>query len=210
MKKIFKLLSIISVLALLPSFNAVMTKENSMEKNNKNLKLATFAGGCFWCIEPAFDSLEGVTSTVVGYSGGDESDAKYELVSAKKTEHKEAIQIEYDESKVSYEEILERFMRNIDPFDNKGQFADKGAHYRTAIFYHDEAQKKQAEEYFKELKETMRFKYPIYTEIIAYKNFFPAEEYHQEYYKKNQTHYNAYKYGSGRVDRLKEIWGEEK
>lgn len=210
MKKISKLLPILTILALLPSFNTANAKENSMQTNNKNLKLATFAGGCFWCIEPAFDSLDGVTSTIVGYSGGEEADAKYELVSAKKTEHKEAIQIEYDESKVSFKQLLERFMRNIDPSDNAGQFADKGPQYRTSIFYHDEAQKQQAEEYFKELKENMKFKYPIYTIIEPYKNFFPAEEYHQEYYKKNPMRYNAYKYGSGRVDRLKEVWGEEK
>lgn len=175
----------------------------------KNTKLATFAGGCFWCIQPAFDNLEGVTKTTVGYSGGDEDDANYEAVSSHETEHKEAIQIEYDPTKVTFEKLLERFMRNIDPSDNKGQFADKGPQYRTAIFYHDDEQKQTAEKYFAEIKENKKFKYPIHTEIIPYVNFFSAEEYHQKYYLKNPARYNAYKYGSGRPATLKKIWSEE-
>lgn len=182
---------------------------NNKPSATNNIQKATFAGGCFWCIQPAFDNMEGVTKTTVGYSGGNEKDANYEAVSSHETDHKEAIQIEYDPAKVTFRQLLEKFMRNIDPSDNEGQFADKGPQYRTAIFYHNEDQKKVAEEYFKELKETMKFKYPIYTEIEPYKNFFSAEEYHQKYYQKNSVHYNMYKYGSGRPARLKQIWGDE-
>ncbi len=175
----------------------------------KNTNLATFAGGCFWCIQPAFDNLEGVTRTTVGYSGGTAADATYEKVSAHETEHRETIQIEYNPAKVTFTQLLERFMRNIDPTDNEGQFADKGPQYRTAIYYHDDTQKKEAEAYFKMLKETMQFKYPIYTEVIPYVNFFAAEDYHQKYSEKNPERYNAYKYGSGRPAVLKKVWGEE-
>jgi methionine-S-sulfoxide reductase len=198
MKKFLLIFSII----LLTYFNAYAGEPMKTEK-------ATFAGGCFWCIQPAFDNLEGVNKTTVGYSGGDANDANYEAVSSHKTKHLEAIQIEYDPSKVTFRKLLERFMRNIDPTDNEGQFADKGPQYRTAIFYHDDEQKKIAEEYFAELKTTGQFKYPIYTEITPYKNFYSAEEYHQKYYQKNAVHYNMYKYGSGRPAKLEKIWGEE-
>ena len=198
MKKLLLIFSII-----------LLNNTNTYAGEPMKIQKATFAGGCFWCIQPAFDNLEGVTKTTVGYSGGSEEDANYDAVSSHKTAHKEAIQIEYDPSKVTFRKLLERFLRNIDPTDNEGQFADKGPQYRTSIYYHDDEQKAEAEKYFKELKETMQFKYPIYTEIEPYKNFYSAEEYHQKYYEKNPVHYNAYKYGSGRPKRLKEVWGDK-
>ncbi|HCR85130.1 MAG TPA: peptide-methionine (S)-S-oxide reductase [Alphaproteobacteria bacterium] len=173
-----------------------------------NYEIATFAGGCFWCMQPVFDELEGVTETNVGYSGGDKDDANYEAVSNKETAHYEAIQIKFTPQKITYETLLEKFIRNIDPLDPLGQFADKGPQYKTAVFYHNNIQKQVAEKFFAEIESMKILDGEIQTEILPYKNYFPAEEYHQKYYKKNSVHYNAYKYGSGRVDRLKEIWGE--
>lgn len=203
-----RFLKLISVITLFLSTNA-LAEDNMQLHPTSTHQYATFAGGCFWCIQPAFDSLEGVTKTTVGYSGGSEGDANYEAVSSHETEHKEAIQIEYDPTKVTYTKLLERFMHNIDPTDAEGQFADKGPQYHTAIYYHNEEQKKQAEEFFKKLEQDPKFKGNIKTEIIPYKNFYSAEEYHQKYYQKNATHYNLYKYGSGRVSKLKQIWGDE-
>ncbi len=140
--------------------------------------------------------------------GGDEKDADYKKVSSGTTQHKEAINIEYDPTKVTFEKILEKYMHNIDPLDDDGQFADKGPQYRTAIFYHDETQKKAAEEFFAKLKESKTLDGDIQVEIIPYKNFFAAEEYHQGYYKKSAGSYNMYKYGSGRPSKLKKIWGD--
>ncbi len=204
-----KFLSLLSFLTLF-STNVYAEETMSHQPSTINIQKATFAGGCFWCIQPAFDNMDGVTGTTVGYSGGNAEDANYEAVSSHETEHKEAIQIEYDPAKVTFRQLLEKFMRNIDPTDNEGQFADKGPQYRTAIFYHDDEQKKVAEEYFRELKETMQFKYPIYTEIEPFENFYSAEDYHQKYYLKNPLRYNSYKYGSGRPARLEKIWGKEK
>jgi len=202
-----KLIAPIILIFLLISGNptAVKAMPDAPQK-----KLATFAGGCFWCIQPVFEGLEGVTKTTVGYSGGTAESATYETVSGGRTEHREAIQIEFDPARISFETLLEKFMYNIDPTDPAGQFADKGKHYQTAIYYHDEGQKVQAEAYFKKLKDEMKFKYPIYTEITAYSSFYPAEEYHQKYSEKNLERYNAYKYGSGRPQKLKQIWQEPK
>lgn len=171
------------------------------------IETAIFAGGCFWCIEPPFDAAEGVVKTTVGYTGGHVANPTYEQVTRKKTGHYEAIEVAYDPAKTSYEKLLTIFWQNIDPTDAGGQFADRGQSYHTAIFYHDETQKKAAEA--SRAAVAKKLGQPIATKIIAASTFYPAEDYHQEYYKKNATHYNAYKYGSGRPSRLKEIWGEE-
>jgi peptide-methionine (S)-S-oxide reductase len=169
---------------------------------------ATFAGGCFWCMEPPYDELEGVISTISGYIGGTKKNPTYEQVSAGTTGHTEAVQITYDPQKISYEKLLEVFWRNIDPLTANAQFCDSGSQYRSGIFYHDEAQKKLAEASKKRVQS--RFKQPIVTEIVRASEFYPAEDYHQDYYKKNPIRYKVYRYGCGRDQRLQELWGDGK
>ena len=169
---------------------------------------ATFAGGCFWCMEPPYDELEGVISTISGYIGGTTKNPTYEQVSAGTTGHTEAVEITYDPKKVSYEQLLEIFWRNIDPLTANAQFCDSGSQYRSAVFYHDQAQKTLAEASKKRIQS--RFKQPIVTEIVAASEFYPAEDYHQDYYKKNPIRYKLYRYGCGRDKRLQELWGAQK
>jgi peptide-methionine (S)-S-oxide reductase len=176
--------------------------ENKLEK-------ATFAGGCFWCMQPPFDKLDGVISTTVGYCGGTEENPTYKQVSAGRTGHAEAVEIVYDPSRVSYTDLLNVFWMNIDPTQKNGQFADTGAQYRTAIFYHNKEQKRLAEASKKELKNTGRFSKMIVTEIVPATPFYRAEEYHQDYYKKNPLRYKIYRYGSGRDDYLVRKWGKK-
>ena len=166
---------------------------------------ATFAGGCFWCMEPPFDKLDGVISTISGYAGGKKKNPTYEEVSAGNTGHAEVVQVTYDPKKITYEKLLEVFWRNVDPLTPNRQFCDVGSQYRTAIFYHDETQKRLAEESKKALSK--RFKEPIVTEIVAASEFYPAEDYHQDYYTKNPLRYKYYRYSCGRDQRLEELWG---
>lgn len=166
---------------------------------------ATFAGGCFWCMEPPFDKLDGVLATVSGYTGGAKKNPTYEEVSAGTTGHAEAVQVTYNPRKISYEKLLDVFWRNVDPLTAGRQFCDGGSQYRTAIFYHDADQKRLAEESKKALKS--RFDKPIVTEIVPASEFYPAEEYHQDYYKKNPLRYKFYRYSCGRDQRLEELWG---
>ena len=168
---------------------------------------ATFAGGCFWCMEPPYDELEGVISTISGYTGGTKKNPTYEEVSAGTTGHAEAVQITYDPTKIRYEKLLDVFWRNIDPLTANAQFCDSGSQYRSAIFYHDETQKNLAEASKKRLQS--RFKQPIVTEIVRATEFYPAEDYHQDYYKKNPVRYKIYRYGCGRDQRLQTLWGSE-
>jgi len=181
--------------------------EDKMPKISE-LKKATLAGGCFWCMEPPFEKLEGVTEVVAGYSDGEGKDPNYDDYAEKG--HIEAIQITYNPKKVSYEELLDIFWKSMDPTDPGGQFGDRGYEYSSAIFYHDEEQKKIAEESKKQLAESGVFDEEIVTPIIPYKNFYPAEEYHQDYAEKNPIRYKTYKYGSGRTTFLEETWGEDK
>ena len=167
----------------------------------------TFAGGCFWCMEPPFDELDGVLSTTSGYTGGTKKNPTYEEVSSGSTGHAEAVEITYDPGKISYSKLLEVFWLNIDPLRPNGQFCDMGSQYRSAIFYHDETQKRLAEESKKALSK--RFKEPIATEIVPASQFYPAEDYHQDYYKKNPIRYKLYTYGCGRERRLRQVWGEQ-
>lgn len=164
----------------------------------KETRKATFAGGCFWCMQGPFDFLEGVISTKAGYTGGNRENPTYEEVSTGVTGHAEAVEVTYDPQKISYEELLEVFWRNIDPTTKNQQFADRGSQYRTAIFYHNEKQKELAEKSKFELERSGKFDKPIVTEILPATNFYPAEDYHQDYYKKNPFRYEMYKQGSGR------------
>lgn len=171
------------------------------------IKKATFAGGCFWCMEPAFHMIEGVIDVIAGYSGGEKENPSYKEVSSGTTGHYEAVQVTYDPKKVSYEKLLDTYWQGIDPTDGRGQFADKGSQYRTAIFYHDKEQKKAAERSKKQLQDSGRFSRPIVTEIKKFTGFYKAEEYHQDYYKKSPIRYNLYKIASGRKGYLKRVWG---
>lgn len=171
---------------------------------------ATFAGGCFWCMQGPFDFLDGVISTTVGYMGGIIENPTYEEVSTGTTGHAEVVEVLYDPQKISYKELLEVFWRNIDPTTKNQQFADKGSQYRTAIFYHNEEQKKLAEQSKAELEKSGKFDKPIVTEIVKATSFYPAEDYHQDYYKKNPFHYEMYKQDSGRASFVERIWKTKK
>jgi len=168
---------------------------------------ATFAGGCFWCMEEAFEKVPGVIAAVSGYMGGQAANPTYEQVSAGRTGHAEVVQVEYDPAKVSYEKLLEAFWRNIDPTQKNAQFCDYGSQYRSGIFYHNDEQKRLAESSRVALQKNMPFKGEIVTEITKSSQFYPAEEYHQDYYLKNPKSYKFYKSGCGREARLKQLWG---
>ena len=170
---------------------------------------ATFAGGCFWCMQPEFDASPGIVSTTVGYTGGTEAHPTYEEVSTGRTGHVEAIQIVFDPAQVPYERLLEIFWSNIDPTQADGQFADHGSQYRTAIFFHSDAQRRLAETSKQQLERSGRFAKPLVTEMVPAQPFYPAEEYHQRYYEKNATHYQLYSVGSGRKPFLKRVWGDK-
>jgi peptide-methionine (S)-S-oxide reductase len=172
------------------------------------LALATFAGGCFWCMEPPFDKLDGVVSTTSGYIGGHLDNPSYKQVSAGGTGHAEAVQIAYDPAKISYLKLLEVFWRNVDPLTPDRQFCDGGDQYRTAIFYHDDEQHRLAATSKRELKSSGQFDMPIVTEINPAATFYAAEDYHQDYYKKNPLRYTYYRYACARDQRLDELWGE--
>lgn len=174
----------------------------------RDLEKATFAGGCFWCLEPPYESLDGVVSVTVGYTGGTKKNPTYEEVSSGSTGHAESIEIVYDPSKTGYAKLLDTFWHNIDPMVKDRQFCDVGAQYRSAIFYHNEGQRQLAEQSKKDLEESKRVQGPIYTEILPAGTFYPAEEYHQKYYKKNPVRYKYYRWNCGRDQRLKELWGE--
>jgi peptide-methionine (S)-S-oxide reductase len=167
---------------------------------------ATFAGGCFWCMEPPFDALDGVLSTTSGYIGGRTPNPSYEQVSGGQTGHAEAIQITYDPSKITYERLLEVFWRNIDAVDGGGQFCDRGSQYRSAIFYHSEDQQRLAEA--SKQQAAKRLGQTVVTEIVKAGPFFQAEDYHQDYYKKNPVRYKFYKWNCGRDQRLDKLWGQ--
>jgi peptide-methionine (S)-S-oxide reductase len=174
-----------------------------------NLEKATFAGGCFWCMEHPFDELPGVVSVTSGYTGGQKKNPTYEEVSAGTTGHAEAVQIIYDPAKVSYEKLLSVFWHNIDPTVRDRQFCDVGNQYRSAIFYHNEEQHRLALQSKAQLEKIKTFREPVVTEIVQATEFYPAEEYHQHYYKKNPIRYKFYRTSCGRDRRLKELWGDE-
>ena len=175
----------------------------------ENVARATFAGGCFWCMEGPFDALEGVLGTTSGYTGGQVENPSYEQVSRGGTGHTEAVQVSYDPSRVGYDKLLEVFWRNIDPVDATGQFCDKGSQYRSGVYWHDGDQQRLAEASLVKLVEQGRFEVPVTTEIVELDGFYPAEEYHQDYYRKNPIRYRFYRSRCGRERRLQEVWGEE-
>ena len=179
------------------------------EYSDDNLKRATFAGGCFWCTESDYEKIPGVVEAISGYTGGSEKNPTYKQVSSGMTGHAEAVQVIYDPEKVSYEQLLDAFWRHINPTDSGGQFVDRGLQYRSAIFYHDKEQQLLAEKSKQELDQSGRFKKPIVTEIVKLDRFYPAEEYHQNYHKKNPLRYKFYRAGSGRDQFINRVWGSE-
>jgi peptide-methionine (S)-S-oxide reductase len=172
-------------------------------------KTAIFAGGCFWCIQPAFDKAPGVIKTVVGYSGGTEPNPTYELVTSEKTKYRESIEITYDPNRISFGQLLDIYWKQIDPTQSDGQFTDIGPSYRAAIFYQDDEEKKIAEASKAKLARSGKFDKPIVTEILPAIKFYPAEAYHQKYYQQNPEHFEAFERGSGRVSFEKRTWGEK-
>jgi len=170
-------------------------------------KTAVLAGGCFWCIQPAFDKATGVIKTVVGYCGGTEPNPTYELVSSESTGYRESIEITYDPAKISYPQLLDIYWRQIDPTQSDGQFTDTGPSYRAAIFYATPEEKKAADESREKLARSGKFKQPIVTDILPLTKFYPAEAYHQKYYQQNPDHFEAFENGSGRTAFQKKTWG---
>ncbi len=175
-------------------------------KTKKDFMTATFAGGCFWCMQPPFEQLQGVVSVKVGYTGGLRDNPTYEEVSSGATGHTEAVQVVYDPAKIAYEKMLDVFWRNIDPTTEDAQFSDQGTQYRTAIFYHTQEQKRLAEASKEKLARSGKFRDPLVTRIEPASKFYAAEDYHQDYYKKNPLRYNAYKAGSGRQTFIEKNW----
>ena len=191
--------------------HSLMDARDKTDQNDlpDNLAKATFAGGCFWCMEPPFDEVDGVISTTSGYTGGEKKNPTYEEVSSGTTGHAEAVQIVYNPDKVSYATLLDIFWHNIDPTTPNRQFCDMGSQYRPAIFYHNEEQRQLAEASKEKLQQTGRFK-QVATEVVPASTFYQAEEYHQSFYQKSPVRYKRYHTGSGRSQRLDELWGEKR
>ncbi|MCD4741093.1 MAG: peptide-methionine (S)-S-oxide reductase MsrA [Desulfobacteraceae bacterium] len=181
--------------------------ENKMDKNIK-YETATLAGGCFWCIEAAFEKVEGVIDAVSGYSGGHVENPSYEEVTSGTTGHYEAVQVKFDPEKISYYQVLMVLFEQIDPTDDSGSFADRGSQYQSAVFYHNDVQKKEAEALIEQIDRSNRFDDKVVTRVLSFKNFYEAETYHQDYYKKNFVRYSAYRSLSGRDYFLDKVWGQ--
>ena len=196
------------LLRALLAFGFALVASTSAFAQTPAYSKATFAGGCFWCVESDFDKIDGVISTTSGYTGGQTLNPSYHEVSAGGTGHAESVEITFDPKRVSYERLLEYFWHTIDPTVKDRQFCDIGPQYRTAVFYHDEAQKRAAEASKAALEKSKPFPQPIVTEIVPAGVFYPAEEYHQDYYKKNPVRYNYYRYACGRDARVKQLWGD--
>ena len=187
---------------------AAVTSTASSDENETQYHTATFAGGCFWCMEPPFDKLDGVISTTSGYTGGNKKNPTYKEVSRGGTGHAEAVQIIYDPARISYDELLNVFWQNIDPTNANGQFCDWGNQYRSEIYYHNAEQEKLAKQSKAALIKRKPFDAPVVTAITRGSTFYPAEDYHQDYYQKNPVRYKFYRYGCGRDKQLEELWGE--
>ena len=181
---------------------------HGQNSSSPTTKTAVFAGGCFWCIQPAFDKAKGVIKTVVGYSGGTEPNPTYDLVSSEKTGYRESIEITYDPTKISFDQLLDIYWRQIDPTQADGQFTDIGPSYRAAIFYSSDEEKNIAESSKEKLAHSRKFDKQIVTEILPAMKFYPAEAYHQKYYQQNPEHFEAFEKGSGRVSFEKKTWGD--
>jgi len=200
--------ALMTVLVTFAALAAAATTGSAGVVDPPHTELATFAGGCFWCMEPPFDAIDGVLSTTVGYTGGHVKNPTYQQVSAGGTGHAEAIQVVFDPAKVTYRQLLQVFWHNVDPTTRDRQFCDRGHQYRTAIFYHDDAQRQAAEQSKAELERSKPFSGDIVTEVVPAGPFYPAEDYHQEYYRKNPLRYKYYRFSCGRDARLEELWGE--
>jgi len=185
------------------------SKQITQTVNPSSSSIATFAGGCFWCVESDFEKVSGVHQVISGFSGGSVVNPSYKQVSAGNTGHVEAVQVYYDPTVIEYNDLLQVFWRQINPTDNEGQFVDRGKHYRPVIFYQNKDQQQQAELSKQDLQSSGRFDKAIATEIIAFQNFYAAEDYHQDYYKKNPLRYKYYRYNSGRDQYLSKIWGDD-
>ena len=206
---LFLIMMLVAVSGCQKSHMAEQGERNIMAAEDVMTRKATFAGGCFWCVEADFEKLPGVVKVVSGYTGGNKENPAYEEVSSGTTGHVEAVQVYYDPSKITYEELLDFFWRHIDPTDPGGEFVDRGPQYRSIIFYHDEDQRRLAEKSKEALDRSGRFKKPVVTEIIKFTKFYEAEEYHQGYYKKHPLKYAYYRHGSGRDQFLSKVWGKE-
>jgi len=208
-----KYLALYGSLALLPVISGcsdlMAEKTPVINPMDKTLEVATFAGGCFWCIESGFEKLDGVKEVVSGYTGGDVEAPTYKQVSSGTSGHIEAVQVYYDPKAISYSQLLDSLWRQTNPTDNGGQFVDRGEQYRTGIFYHSEQQRMEAEKSKAILNNSGKFAKPVLTELHPLKKFWPAEEYHQDYYKKNPIRYKLYRYNSGRDQFLEKTWGDE-
>ncbi len=201
------------LLALFPLTGLATAAEDGkkiMGNTDIQYERAIFAGGCFWCMEPPFEKLDGVISVTSGYTAGEKENPTYQEVSAGGTGHTEAVEIVYDPAKVSYKELLDLLWMNIDPTDGGGQFVDRGTQYRSGIYYLNAEQQQLAEASKQALAASGRFNAPIVTEIVAATKFYPAEEYHQDYYKENPIRYNYYRFGSGRDRYLDKVWGKDR
>ncbi|ANS87384.1 Peptide-methionine (S)-S-oxide reductase [Vibrio scophthalmi] len=221
MKRTFStLLPIMAILLVVASFIGRASSDmdsNASQHNAKpavpagaNIETATLAGGCFWCTESDLEKLPGVIDVVSGYSGGAQENPTYKQVSSGTSGHIEVIQVKYDANVVSYEQILDQLFRHIDPTDDKGSFVDRGAQYRPAIFYHNAEQQQIATQFMTEIDQLGVFQKPLKTELVKFEKFWPAEEYHQDYYKRNKVRYNYYRYASGRDQYLDSIFGDDR
>jgi len=181
--------------------------ENNMNSNIK-YETATFAGGCFWCIEAGFEKIEGVIEAVSGYTGGHVKNPSYEQVTSGTSGHYEAVQIKFDPEKISYTQLLDRFFRQIDPTDNSGSFVDRGDQYRSAVFFHNESQKQQTQTFIEQINQSKRFDLQVVTKIAAFEKFYQAETYHQDYHKKNPIRYTFYRSRTGRDKFIDKVWGK--
>ena len=211
MKRYLLLTSIAAAFAL-TGFQVGASKgtESQYAPDDPGLAVATFAGGCFWCVEAAYEEkVPGVVEAVSGYSGGDEKNPNYKQVAGGRTGHTEAVQVYYDPDTITYEGLLQALWRTANPTDVKGQYVDRGKQYRPAIFYHNDAQKRAAEASIKALEESGRYDHPVKIEVVPFEAFYDAEEYHQDYYKKNPVRYQFYTFNSGRYQFIEKVWGED-
>jgi len=206
--KLLKYALAVFIPGLLAMTISTSADETGVTVTDNNTAVATFAGGCFWCMEGPFDKLQGVTSTTSGYTGGHTENPTYKQTSTGKTGHTEAVQIVYDPEQVSYEKLLDVFWHNIDPTTADQQFCDRGSQYRSEIFYHNDEQKQQAEASKAALDKNKPFEELIVTQISKASTFYAAEDYHQDYYKKNPIRYRYYRHGCGRDKRLEQLWGK--
>jgi peptide-methionine (S)-S-oxide reductase len=206
-RRIFLAMVIVALVLFGASMRQAPLVAHAADPSAPGLEKATFAGGCFWCMQPAFDHIAGVVATTVGYTGGDQQHPTYEEVSDGGTGHAESIEITFDPKQVTYQQLLNVFWHNIDPTSKDREFCDVGHQYRTAIFFHGAEQARAAKASQAEIEKNKPFKDALVTEIVAASTFWPAEDYHQNYYLRNPAHYKFYRYNCGRDQRLRELWG---